>query len=80
MTSFDETSSSQTVLAITGMTCGGCASTVTRVLQKVPGVTRAEVDLSSSRAVVEGSAPPTDLVAAAAAAGFGASVIAAAGG
>jgi copper chaperone len=70
-----ETGATHTRLAITGMTCGGCASTVTRVLQRVPGVTRAEVDLSSARAVVEGSAPPAQLVAAAEAAGFGASVI-----
>jgi len=75
MNSSAEAHSGQTVLAITGMTCGGCVSTMTRVLQKVAGVTRAEVDLASARAVVEGSAAPAQLVAAAEAAGFGASIV-----
>lgn len=75
MNSVEASGSDRTVLAITGMTCGGCASTVTRVLQKVPGVTRAEVDLASERAQVEGSAAAADLVAAAEAAGFGAQVL-----
>lgn len=66
---------SRTVLSITGMTCGGCVNTVTRVLQRVPGVTRAEVDLASERARVEGAARPADLVAAAEGAGFGAAVL-----
>jgi copper chaperone len=29
------------VLAVSGMTCGGCAATVTRVLSRVPGVSNA---------------------------------------
>lgn len=74
MNSVDQSGQGRTVLAITGMTCGGCASTVTRVLQRVPGVTHAEVDLASARAQVEGSAAAADLVAAAEAAGFGATV------
>jgi copper chaperone CopZ len=59
-------------LAITGMTCSGCANTVKRVLSRVPGVTRAEVDLASGRAAVSGTARPEDLVAVVRAAGFGA--------
>ncbi|HUY83616.1 MAG TPA: heavy metal-associated domain-containing protein, partial [Steroidobacteraceae bacterium] len=43
-----------TVLTITGMACDGCAGTVTRVLSRVPGVRRAEVDLASGRATVTG--------------------------
>ncbi len=63
------------VLSITGMTCSGCAGNVTRILQSVPGVTRARVDLSSARALVEGRARPADLIAAAEAAGYGAEVV-----
>lgn len=66
---------SRTVLSITGMTCGGCANTVTRVLQGVPGVVRAEVELEGAQALVEGTAPAADLVAAAEGAGFGAAVL-----
>jgi cation transport ATPase len=36
----------RTVPSITGMTCSGCVSTVTRVLLRVPGVTKAEVNPS----------------------------------
>lgn len=66
---------SRILLSITGMTCSGCANTVTRVLQRVPGVTMAEVDLQSERARVQGTARPLDLIAAAQAAGFGATVL-----
>jgi copper chaperone CopZ len=59
-------------LSITGTTCSGCANTVKRVLSRVPGVTRAEVDLASGRAAVSGTARPEDLVAVVRAAGFGA--------
>lgn len=66
---------SRIMLSISGMTCSGCANTVTRVLQKVPGVTHAEVDLASERARVQGTARPVDLIAAAEGAGFGATVL-----
>lgn len=71
----DASGAGRTTLSIKGMTCGGCASTLTRVLQRVPGVTRAEVDLASARALVTGSVPAADLVAAAEAAGYGAEVV-----
>lgn len=58
------------VLTVSGMTCGGCASTVTRVLMRVHGVTDARVDLGGGRATVTGTAPPRELLAAIAAAGF----------
>lgn len=61
-----------TELWISGMTCNGCANTVTRVLSRVPGVTNATVDFGSGRATVMGSACPEDLVAAVQAAGYGA--------
>jgi Cu+-exporting ATPase len=40
-------------LPITGMTCANCVSTVERNLKKVPGVTNAQVNLSSERAAVD---------------------------
>lgn len=61
-----------TILSVSGMTCGGCANTVKRVLARVPGVAGAEVDLAAGRAVVKGGARPEDLVAVVEAAGFGA--------
>ena len=62
----------RTVLAISDMTCDGCAKTVTRVLSHVPGVTSTTVDFASGHAMVMGSARPEDLVAAVQAAGYGA--------
>ena len=66
-----EGNEAKTVLAITGMTCGGCVNTVTRVLTRVPGVERAEVDLAGGRAVVTGRASADALIGAVEAAGFG---------
>jgi copper chaperone CopZ len=57
---------------VTGMTCSGCANAVKRALSRVPGVTRAEVDLASGRATVDGTARLEELVAAVQAAGYGA--------
>src|SRR5258708_15460337 len=39
-------------LAISGMTCASCARRVERSLAKVPGVTRASVNLATERATV----------------------------
>lgn len=64
-----------TVLAIAGMTCGSCARTVERALWGVPGVQRATVELKKARALVEGSAPIADLLAAVEAAGYAAKPI-----
>ncbi len=41
-----------TVLKVQGMTCGGCVKSVTRVLEGVPGVSRAEVSLERGEAAV----------------------------
>lgn len=41
------------ILSVTGMTCGGCVNSVTRVLQATPGVVSATVTLLPSQAVVE---------------------------
>lgn len=59
------------VLAVSGMTCGGCASAVTRVLTRVPGVREARVDLASAHATVTGTAPVDDLIRAIETAGYG---------
>jgi copper chaperone CopZ len=66
----------RTVLLISGMTCAGCASSVTRVLSRVPGVARATVDLATGRATVAGGACTADLIRAVQAAGYGAQPIA----
>ncbi|HVC30324.1 MAG TPA: heavy metal-associated domain-containing protein [Steroidobacteraceae bacterium] len=58
------------VLAISGMTCGGCANAVSRALSQVPGVAEARVDLAAGRAAVTGTARPEDLIRAVEAAGF----------
>jgi copper chaperone len=39
-------------LNIEGMTCGGCVNSVKNVLQKIPGVSSAEVSLELKRATV----------------------------
>jgi copper chaperone CopZ len=62
----------ETVLAVSGMTCGGCASTVTRILSRVPGVAEAKVDFATGRATIKGEAPPAELISAVEAAGYGA--------
>ncbi|MGH7062677.1 MAG: copper ion binding protein, partial [Stellaceae bacterium] len=43
-------------LAVGGMTCATCAGRVEKALARIPGVTRAEVNLATGRAVVEGIA------------------------
>ena len=61
------------ILSVTGMTCGGCVSSVTRVLQAVPGVQQANVTLMPSQATVSydaGIADPEKLAQAVADAGF----------
>jgi P-type Cu+ transporter len=58
------------VLAISGMTCGGCAGAVIRALSAVAGVTAARVDLAGGRATVTGTARAADLIRAVEAAGF----------
>jgi copper chaperone CopZ len=47
----------QTVLNVTGMTCGHCESAVTAELRKVDGVTNVVVDLSTNSVTVDSVAP-----------------------
>jgi copper chaperone CopZ len=68
----DNQDSGPVALSISGMTCAGCANTVTRVLSRVPGVATAEVDFASGRAVIMGEAQAGTLIAAVEAAGYGA--------
>lgn len=58
------------VLAVSGMTCGGCAGAVSRALSGVSGVVEARVDLAAGRATVTGTARAEDLIRAVEAAGF----------
>lgn len=53
-----------TRLNITGMTCGHCQSAVKNALEGVDGVERADVDLASGIATVEGDADVNALVSA----------------
>lgn len=64
---------SEVILTISGMTCGGCVNSVTRVLQSTPGVTMASVSLVPSEARVsydDASTNPDQLAKAVADAGF----------
>ncbi|KAB2310394.1 heavy-metal-associated domain-containing protein [Betaproteobacteria bacterium SCN2] len=63
----------ETILTISGMTCGGCVNSVTRVLTAVPGVQKADVTLLPSQARVSydaALADPEKLAQAVADAGF----------
>jgi copper chaperone len=61
------------LLDIGGMTCGGCVASVTRVLQALPGVARAEVNLERGQAHIDydpSRADPADFRKAIESAGF----------
>ncbi|WP_321964037.1 heavy metal translocating P-type ATPase [Paraburkholderia sp. J7] len=59
-------------LEVHGMTCASCATRVEKALAKVPGVTRASVNLATEKATVEasGGVAPAALVAAVEKAGY----------
>lgn len=61
-------------LSVTGMTCGGCVNSVTRVLTALPGVQNADVTLTPGQARVTYDPARTDraaMVQAVVDAGFG---------
>lgn len=61
------------ILHITGMSCGGCVSSVQNILAAVPGVSRVEVDLAAGTARIQfdpARTPVDALVQAVNAAGF----------
>lgn len=62
-------------LAIDGMTCASCVGRVERVLNAVPGVSDAVVNLATERATVRGTTNIDTLVAAVTKIGFGARVM-----
>lgn len=57
-------------LKITGMTCAHCAQAVSKALQGVPGVDKAEVDLVAGAARVHGQADAATLIDAVREAGY----------
>ena len=58
-------------LEIGGMICGGCVRSVRRVVEAVPGVKAANVDLEKAQARIEGEAlDAATLIAAVEDAGF----------
>ncbi len=62
------------ILKVTGMTCGGCTSAVTRALVAVDGVHNVNVSLAGSEAKVdfdENMTSPEKLIAAVQEAGYG---------
>ncbi len=54
----------QTTIKVSGMTCGHCTAAVTKALENVPGVEKAEVSLEPGQAVVTGSADQAAMLAA----------------
>lgn len=61
-----------TVLKVTGMTCGHCVMSVTKALQGVPGVEKAEVSLEKGEALVHGDAGLQAMLSAVKQAGYAA--------
>ncbi len=62
-----------TTLALGGMTCANCARTIEKALRETPGVVSAAVNFATEQALVvhdPGLAPPTQLAAAVADAGY----------
>lgn len=58
---------------VTGMSCAACSTRVEKAVSKVPGVTSCSVSLLTNSMGVEGTASPTDIIAAVEEAGYGAS-------
>jgi copper chaperone len=62
-----------TVIKVGGMSCAGCAKTVTGVLSRLPGVGKVEVSLERAQAVIDfdpAQSSPARLAKAVADAGF----------
>ena len=58
---------------VTGMSCAACSARVEKAVSNVPGVKSCSVSLLTNSMGVEGSASPSDIIAAVEAAGYGAS-------
>ena len=59
---------------ITGMSCAACSARVEKAVKGVGGVNSCAVNLLTNSMTVEGAAKTEDIIAAVAAAGYGASV------
>ena len=59
-----------TTLSVTGMSCASCVGRVQRALAAEPGVTRAEVNLATETARIDGTVPPARLAQVLADAGY----------
>ena len=57
-------------LDVSGMTCGGCARSVEKIIQKQDAASKVTVDLASGRVEAETGADPAAIAAALTAAGF----------
>ena len=64
-----------THLKVEGMTCHHCVMAVTKALESVSGVRKAEVDLEHGRAHVEGDADVEAMIAAVQDEGYRAAVL-----
>ncbi len=60
--------------SITGMSCAACSARVERVVKKLPGVSSCAVSLLTNSMSVDGTASPSDIIAAVEKAGYGASL------
>jgi Cu+-exporting ATPase len=60
----------ETTIEVSGMSCQHCVAAVSKALQAVPGVQRADVDLAQARARVAGDAPTQALLDAVTQAGY----------
>jgi copper ion binding protein len=49
-----------TTYAVSGMSCGHCKATLTKVIGELDGVSGVDVDLSSGHVTVTGAAEPDD--------------------
>ena len=60
-----------TTVVISGMSCGGCVNSLTRVLSSVPGVEPLKIEVGKARLRVDADIATPDVIAAAVArAGF----------
>lgn len=57
---------------VTGMSCAACSARVEKAVAKVPGVTSCSVSLLTNSMGIEGTAAPSDVIAAVEEAGYGA--------
>mgnify|MGYP003290750091 CR=1 FL=1 len=60
---------------ITGMSCAACSARVEKAVSSLDGVTSCSVNLLTNSMSVEGSAKPTEIIAAVEAAGYGATPV-----